>query len=128
MSAFDHLPLIDVTAYFNDPSIPDGANVGFVNENGIVFREGKAIGRDKDHPNFKMEKLRLGIEGIDRGTVFQTAAKPRREIRDIYDGGVTVSGTAHVKVAIATDGTVWLLTGQSWWRMPKYNLPPLPQE
>jgi hypothetical protein len=120
MSAFDHLPLIDVTAYFNDPSIPDGANVGFVNENGIVFREGKAIGRDQDHPAFRMDRLRLAV---DHTQTEQKTAKPRREV-------VTLFERAGARVAIDSENDLWILEGKRWGRLLPVDhlLPPLPQE
>lgn len=82
MSAFDHLPLIDPTEYFNSPAVPDGEGVGYVGADGIVYdRHKQPIGRDKSNPRFHLDHLRRVIEGLDRGTVAQTA--PSTKLRDL---------------------------------------------
>lgn len=122
------LPLIDVEKYFNDPSIPDGPNVGFVNPQGVVHdRFGKAVGIDSKHENAKnpdiLERLRALAEPRPVAPL-NTIGKPERRIRKEWrlDGWV---------FALDQFDCLWVLRPTSMaWEKARINepLPPLPQE
>lgn len=122
------LPIIDVEKYFNDPSIPDGSNVGFVSPQGVVHdRFGKAIGIDSKHENAKnqdvLERLRKLVEVGDRGSVAQLG-KPvptERKIEKAWSYGDLTLGLDNF-------GDLWGLEFSGWQRAKQETiLPPLPQ-
>jgi hypothetical protein len=127
MSAFDHLPLLDPTEYFNSPAVPDGEGVGYVGADGIIYdRDKKPVGRDKNH--FQFGRLRQAIEGLDQGKVLQQGApKPRREVVKLFEGPIM---GAPVKIGLDSFGDCWVLevASSGWRRLALANLPPLPQE
>jgi hypothetical protein len=137
-----NLPLIDVEKYFNNPSIPDGSNVGFVSPQGVVHdAQMRPVGIDSKHENakdpYRLEQLRLLVAKVDRGsTIPMFNSIPPAQKPDLTPAKrEMVKRWTHGEDDFALDsfGDLWVLQASTprglYWVIatPEPVLPPLPQ-